>query len=78
MLSPELAQSYPGLSSDGGKGKSPKDSAYNCVAWAAAWDKKRWWQYAHQMFIEAGIEVDFYVVENGKPVAPNRTASQRR
>jgi hypothetical protein len=45
MLSPELAQTYPRLKADGGKEKSPKTSVYNCVAWAAAWDKTRWWQH---------------------------------
>jgi hypothetical protein len=44
MLSPELAQIYPRLAADGGKEKSPKTSKYNCVAWAAAWDKNNWWQ----------------------------------
>lgn len=44
MLSSDLEQSYPKLADDGGIEKSPKDSAYNCVAWAAALDKKRWWQ----------------------------------
>lgn len=44
MLSQELRQSYPNLAADGGIEKSPKDSKYNCIAWAAKWDKKNWWQ----------------------------------
>jgi hypothetical protein len=44
MLTPELESNYPNLLSDGGKKKSEKAPKYNCVAWAAKWDKEQWWQ----------------------------------
>jgi hypothetical protein len=61
MLSPDLASIYPGLTADKGKNKSPKTSVYNCVAWAAAWDKTRWWQpdtYEPGMYWPHGISKD--------------------
>jgi hypothetical protein len=61
MLSPELAQIYPRLAADGGKEKSPKTSKYNCVAWAAAWDKNNWWQpdtFEPGMYWPEGVQRD--------------------
>src|ERR1051326_394270 len=44
MLPQHLVNRHPNLLADGGQEKSEKDPRYNCVAWAAEWDKRRWWQ----------------------------------
>ena len=44
MLPSPLAAKWPKLRADGAEKKSDASIQYNCIAWAAERDQKRWWQ----------------------------------
>jgi hypothetical protein len=43
-LSAKDEAKFPNLATSGYSKTSEKDVRYNCVAWAADWDRSRWWE----------------------------------